>query len=60
MSQDLREAYNILKAAIERGEITPSPPTPKPDYSSLPLEELERLQREQQQKEFNAVVRHGS
>ena len=60
MSQDLREAYNILKAAIERDEITPSPPTPKLDYSSMPLEELKRLQREQQQKEFNAVVRHGS
>ena len=60
MSQDLREAYNILKAAIERDEITPAPPTPKPDYSSMPLEELKRLQREQQQKELNAVVRHGS
>ena len=60
MSQDLRDAYNILKAAMERGEITPASPTPKPDYSSMPLEEFERLQREQQQKELNAVVRYGS
>jgi len=60
MNQDLRDAYNILKAAMERGEITSASPTPKPDYSSMPLEELERLLREQQQKELNAVVRYGS
>lgn len=60
MSQDLRDAYNILKAAIERGETTPAAPTPKPDYSSMPLEEFERLLREQQQKELNAVVSYSS
>ena len=60
MSQDLREAYNILKAAIERGEVAPTPPTPKPDYSVLPLEEFKRLQREQHQKELNAVVSYSS
>lgn len=60
MSQDMREAYNILKAAIERGEVAPTPPQPKPDYSSMPLEELKRLQREQQQKALELVVRYTS
>lgn len=56
MSQDLRDAYNILKAAIERGEVASTPSQPKPDYSSMSLEEFERLQREQQLEQLKPIT----